>query len=322
MRAILTLFILVLSPLAALSDPLPSWREGAAKNRIITFVAEVTDPASERYVTRGDRIAVFDNDGTLWAEKPIYFQFLFALDRLRAMAEADPGVLSSDTLRAAAAGDMETVAAAGDEGLLEIVSTTHSGVSVEEFIALSRAWLDEARHADTGKAYDEMVYQPMLELLRYLRDEGFSTYIVSGGGVHFLRAFAEEAYNIPPHQVVGSEANLSYEVVDGTPVMMKEPGLFFLDDKAGKPVAIDRRIGKRPIFAAGNSDGDFQMLEWTTAGDGARFAMIVHHTDEEREWAYDRESHVGKLVRGLDEGPDRGWLIVDMKADWEQVWPD
>ncbi|MEO1532530.1 MAG: HAD family hydrolase, partial [Pseudomonadota bacterium] len=293
MRATLTLFITCLLPFGALADPLPSWRDGAAKDRILSFVSDVTDPASDRYVTVDDRIAVFDNDGTLWAEKPIYFQFLFALDRLRAMADADPSVLSSDTLRAAAAGDMEAVAAAGDEGLLEIVSTTHSSISVEDFIAESRSWLAEARHPDTGKPFDEMVYQPMLELLRYLRDEGFSTYIVSGGGVHFLRAFAEEAYNIPPHQVVGSEANLSYEVIDGTPVMLKEPGVFFLDDKAGKPVAIDRRIGKRPLFAAGNSDGDFQMLEWTTAGEGPRFAMIVRHTDAEREWAYDRESHVG-----------------------------
>ncbi|MEM9762029.1 MAG: HAD family hydrolase [Pseudomonadota bacterium] len=322
MRATLMLFITCLLPFTALADPLPSWREGTAKDRIVSFVAGVTDPASDQYVTPDDRIAVIDNDGTLWAEKPIYFQFLFALDRLKAMAAADPSVLSSDTLRAAAAGDMAAVAAAGNEGLLEIVSTTHSGISVEDFIAESRSWLAEARHPDTGKPFDEMVYQPMLELLRYLRDKGFSTYIVSGGGVHFLRAFAEEAYNIPPHQVVGSEVNLSYEVIEGTPVVVKKPGLLFLDDKAGKPVAIDRRIGKRPIFAAGNSDGDFQMLEWTTAGEGPRFAMIVHHTDAEREWAYDRESHVGKLVRGLDEGPDRGWLIVDMKAEWEQVWPD
>ncbi|MEO1724057.1 MAG: HAD family hydrolase, partial [Pseudomonadota bacterium] len=222
---------------------------------------------------------------------------------------------------AAATGDLETLEASGVEGLLEVVSVTHSGLSVAEFISESRAWLDTARHPETGRPFDEMVYQPMLELLRYLRDEGFTTFIVSGGGVHFLRAFAEEAYNIPPDQIVGSTGNASYDVVDGVPRIVKDPGIFFVDDKEGKPVAIDMRIGKRPIFAAGNSDGDFQMLEWTTAGEGPRLGLIVHHTDAAREWAYDRESHVGRLERGLDEGPERDWLIVDMADDWARVWP-
>ncbi|MEM6932547.1 MAG: HAD family hydrolase [Pseudomonadota bacterium] len=303
----------------AATDPLPSWNAGEAKERIVGFVEEVTRPGTDTYVTPADRVAVFDNDGTLWAEQPIYFQFFFALDRFREMAKADPSILTSDVLQAAVDGDMEAVLAVGTEGILEIISITHSGVSVESFVQDSRTWLDSARHPETGKPFDAMIYQPMLELLRYLRDEGFTTYIVSGGGVHFLRAFAEEAYNIPPEQVIGSASNASYRA-DG-PAIVKERGVFFLDDKEGKPLAIDMRLGKRPIFAAGNSDGDFQMLEWTTAGEGSRFGMIVHHTDEEREWAYDRDSHIGHLKRGLDEGPERGWLIVDMANDWVRVWP-
>lgn len=304
----------------ALADPLPSWNSGDAKSRITDFVERVSDPASTDYVTPAARIAVFDNDGTLWAERPVYFQFLFAIDRLREMAEADPTVLTNDLLRAAAAGDMETVAAAGEEGLLEIVSTTHSGLSVEAFIAEARAWLAEARHPGTNMAYEAMTYQPMLELLRYLRDEDFTTYIVSGGGLHFIRAFSEDAYNIPPEQVIGTTGNASYAEIDGAPTVMKDPGIFFLDDKAGKPLAIEARIGRRPILAAGNSDGDFEMLEWATAGDGPRFGLIVHHTDADREFAYDRESHVGRLDRGLDEADARGWLLVDMARDWARVW--
>ncbi len=322
MRLALPIYCVVglASPLAA--DPLPSWAAGETKTRIIDFVEAVTDPASETFVPEAARIATFDNDGTLWAEQPIYFQLLFAIDRLREMAEEDEGILSSDVLRAAAESDMETVAASGTEGLLEIVSTTHSGLSVDEFIAEVRDWLAEARHPETGMAYDAMIYQPMLELLSYLRDEGFTTYITSGGGLHFIRAFAEDAYNIPPEQVIGSTGNASYTDVDGTPTVLKDPGIAFIDDKAGKPVAIEGRIGRRPIFVGGNSDGDFEMLDWATSGEGPRLGLIVHHTDAEREFAYDRESHVGQLVRGLEEGPDKGWLIVDMAKDWDQVFPE
>jgi phosphoserine phosphatase len=305
----------------AAADPLPSWAEGAAKTRIIDFVERVTDPASPDYVTPADRIAVFDNDGALWAEQPVYFQLIYALDRLKEKAEADASILTSDTLRAAAAGDFEGMMTGGTEGLMEVLAVSHSGMSVEDFQADVRAWLDTARHPTTGMAYDEMIYQPMLELLAYLRDESFQTWIVSGGGVHFVRTFAAEAYGIPPEQVLGSATPTEYQVIDGVPTIVKQPGIAFVDDKAGKPVGIDSRIGKRPIFAAGNSDGDFQMLEYTTAGDGPRFAMIVHHTDSAREFAYDRESHVGRLARGLDEGPERGWLIVDMAGDWTKVWP-
>jgi len=318
-RALL-LAALALSTSPLLADPLPSWNDTEAKATILAFVEGVTDPASEAYVTPADRVAVFDNDGTLWAEQPVYFQLLFALDRLRDMAAADPSILTSDTLRAAAEGNLEAALAGGEAALLEIVTASHTGLSVEAFQAEVAAWLDTARHPTTGLAYDAMTYQPMLELLRYLRDEDFETYIVSGGGIHFMRAFAEEVYGIPPGNVIGSAGKTSYAVIDGVPTIVKDPGIAFIDDKAGKPVGIDTHIGKRPIIVGGNSDGDFEMLEWATAGEGPRLGLIVHHTDAEREWAYDRDSHIGRLVRGLDEGPERGWLIVDMARDWGRVW--
>lgn len=318
MRALLLAALVAAGGSSAAADPLPSWAETETKAAIIDFVERVTDPASPDYVTPADRIATFDNDGNLWAEKPVYFQLIYALDRLKEKAEADPSILTSDALTAAVEGDMDALAEAGVEGLMEILAISHSGISVEDFQADVRDWLETARHPTTGMRYDEMIYQPMLELLSYLRDEGFQTWIVSGGGVHFVRAFAEEAYNIPPEQVVGSTTPTEY--VDGQ--VMKLPGIEFVDDKAGKPVGIDSRIGKTPIFASGNSDGDFQMLEYTTSADGPRFGLILHHTDAEREFAYDREGHVGVLNRGLDEGPDRGWIIVDMARDWEQIFPN
>ncbi|MEQ3726340.1 MAG: HAD family hydrolase [Tateyamaria sp.] len=318
MRSLILAAALTLLACASWADPLPSWADTETKTAIISFVERVTDPASPDYVTPADRIATFDNDGTLWAEQPVYFQLIYALDRLKEKAEADPSVLTSDTLKAAAEGDLETVAAGGTEALLEVLAVSHSGMSVEAFQDDVRAWLETARHPKTGVRYDEMVYQPMLELLSYLRDQQFQTWITSGGGVHFIRAFAETAYNIPPEQVIGSSGPTEY--ADG--VVMKLPGIDFVDDKEGKPVGIDSRIGKRPIFAGGNSDGDFAMLEYTTAGDGPRFGLLVHHTDAEREFAYDRDGHIGVLNRGLDEGPDRGWVIVDMANDWTQVWPE
>jgi phosphoglycolate phosphatase-like HAD superfamily hydrolase len=301
------------------ADPLPSWNDTDAKAAIIDFVERVTDPASPDYVTPDARIATFDNDGTLWAERPFYFQFLYALDRLREMADADPSILTSDVLRAAAKGDLGPVLEAGEEGLLEVVAVSHSGMTVEAFQADVRDWLETARHPETGMRYDAMLYQPMLELLAYLRDEGFSTWITSGGGVHFIRAFASGAYNIPPWQVIGTRATVSYD--EENRVLMKEPEIGFIDDKAGKPVGIDQQIGAVPIFIGGNSDGDFAMLDYGSAQGGPFFGLIIHHTDAEREFAYDREGPVGKLVRGLDEGPGKGWLIVDMARDWEQVWP-
>lgn len=302
------------------ADPLPSWQDDDPKARILEFVESVTDPESDTYVSPASRIAVFDNDGTLWAEKPVYFQLLFAIDRIQAMAEEDPSIASSDALKAAVAGDVESLAASGHEGLLEVISMTHSGMTVDVFTEQARQWL-ENDHPETGLRYRDMVYQPMLELLSYLRDEGFKTYIVSGGGLHFIRAFAEEAYNIPPNQVIGTTNKASYQMVDGEPVIMKEGQIAFIDDKEGKPVAIDTRIGMRPVIAVGNSDGDFQMLEWSTSGDAPGLGILIHHTDGEREWAYDRDSAVGSLDRGLDEAGSRGWVLVDMAKDWEQVWP-
>jgi len=301
------------------ADPLPSWNDTEAKARIIEFVESVTDPASPDYVTPEARIATFDNDGTLWAEQPLYFQLIYAFDRLREKAEKDPSILTSEALRAAAEGDVAGALAGGEEGLVEILAVSHSGMSVEAFQADVADWLETARHPQTGMRYDEMLYQPMLELLRYLRDERFSTWITSGGGVHFIRTFAAEAYNIPPWQVIGSRAPATYD--EENRVLMKEPGIGFVDDAADKPVGIDQQIGMVPIFVGGNSDGDFAMLDYGSAQDGPFFGLIVHHTDAEREFAYDRESPIGKLVRGLDEGPAKGWLIVDMAEDWNRVWP-
>ncbi|SFC21398.1 HAD family hydrolase [Tropicimonas isoalkanivorans] len=304
----------------AIADPLPSWNDTGAKARITEFVDSVTDPTSEVFVPVAERIAVFDNDGTLWAEQPIYFQMLYALDILQQKAEEDPSILTSDVLKAAAENNLEGVMAGGHEGLLEVINVSHANITPEAFKSSAHEWLTTEDHPTTGLTYAGMTYQPMLELLSYLRDEGFATYIVSGGGVDFIRAIAGDAYNIPSQQVVGSEGTTTYAVTDGVPALTKEGGITFIDDKEGKPVGIMRHIGKRPIFAAGNSDGDFAMLEWTTAGEGARFGLLLHHTDAEREFAYDREGHIGVLNRGLDEGPDRGWLIVDMAEDWSRIW--
>jgi hypothetical protein len=308
------------SPL--LADPLPSWNDTPARAAIVAFVESVTDPAADTYVTPADRIAVFDNDGTLWAEQPVYFQLFFALDRLKEMAAADPSILTSDSLKAAAEGDLGPLMAGGEQALVELVMLTHSGLSVDAFEAEVADWIATATHPTTGRRFDQMTYQPMLELLSYLREEDFETYIVSGGGIDFMRAFTDRVYGIPPQNVVGSSGKSSYAVVDGVPTIMKDPGILFIDDKAGKPVGIETHIGKRPIFVAGNSDGDFEMLEWSTAGEGPRFGMIVHHTDAAREWAYDRDSHIGRLARGLDEAPAKGWLVVDMANDWRIVWPE
>ncbi|QDL90404.1 haloacid dehalogenase-like hydrolase [Paroceanicella profunda] len=313
-------FLLV--PVIASADPLPSWNDTGAKAAIIAFVDSVTDPDADTYVPEANRIAVFDNDGTLWAEQPAYFQLLYAIDVLKQKAGADASILTSDVLKAAAAGDMQGIMARGTEGLLEIINVSHAAITAEAFGANAHAWLTTATHPTTGRTYAGMIYQPMLELLSYLREEEFTTWIVSGGGIDFIRAIAEDAYGIPPWQVVGSQGNTSYALSgDGTPTLTKDGGISFIDDKEGKPVGIMRHIGRRPIFAAGNSDGDFQMLEWTTAGDGPRFGLIVHHTDAGREFAYDREGGIGVLDRGLDEADERGWLVVDMARDWGRVWP-
>ena len=321
MRLLAASSCLALISAAAHADPLPSWNDTDTKASIIDFVETVTDPGSESFVPVRDRIATFDNDGCLWTEQPVYFQALYAIDVLKEKAAEDPSILSSDILTAAAEGDMDTVMAGGVEGLLEVINVSHANTTVDAFQADAYDWLTTATHPATGLPYAEMVYQPMLELLGYLRDEGFTTYIVSGGGIDFIRSFADDAYGIPPWQVVGTEGTTTFAVEEGGAVLNKDGGVTFVDDKDGKPVGIIRHIGQRPIFSAGNSDGDFAMLEYTTSGEGARFGMLVHHTDAEREFAYDRDSHVGQLNRGLDEGPERGWTIVDMAQDWGKVFP-
>lgn len=310
----------VLAATPVIAEPLSSWNDGAAKSRILEFVSAVSTEGSETFVPVADRVAVFDNDGTLWAEQPVYFQLFFAMDRLKALAAENPDILTSDVLKAAAEGDLAKVAEAGTDGILEVINASHGNVSVAQFTAEVRDWITTAKHPTKDVLYTDLTYQPMLELLDHLRDNQFDVYIVSGGGIHFMRAFAEEAYGIPPQNVIGTQTTSEYRVVDGVPMIFKTPGIAFIDDKEGKPVGIDTHIGKRPILAGGNSDGDFQMLEWTTSGDGPHFGLLVHHTDAERAWAYDRDSHIGRLDAGLDEGPDRGWLIVDMKEDWAQVF--
>ena len=267
------------------------------------------------------RIAVFDNDGTLWAEQPVYFQLIYAVERIKRLAPEHPEWKTEDPFKSVLAGDMKTALAGGTHAILELVMASHAGMTSEDFAAAVRDWIASARHPDTGRLYTDMTYQPMVELLDYLRRNDFKTFIVSGGGIDFMRVFAEETYGVPPENVVGRSIEAKYEVRDSGPVIVKVPEINFVDDKEGKPVGIYQHIGRRPIFAAGNSDGDFQMLEWTAAGDGERFMLLVHHTDAEREWAYDRESHVGRLDKALDEARARGWTVVDMKRDWKVIYP-
>jgi len=300
---------------------LPSWNEGPAKDSIVQFVHRVTTKGGPDFVPPNERIATFDNDGCLWAEQPAYFQLLFAIDRVKKLAAQHPEWKTKQPFKAAIEGDMHALAESGEKGLLELVMATHAGITTEEFAAAVSDWLETARHPTTGRPYTKMVYQPMLELLDYLRANGFKTYIVSGGGIEMIRVFAEEVYGIPPEQVVGSSIKTKYELRDGKPVLVRLPEIDFIDDKAGKPVAINQHIGRRPIAAFGNSDGDLQMLEWTAAGEGPRLCLYVHHTDADREWAYDRDSHIGRLDQGLDEARKQGWTVVDMKRDWKVVFP-
>lgn len=318
--------VILLTPLVAAaslatSDPLPSWNDGKAKTAILSFVSGVTDEDATTYVPPASRIAVFDNDGTLWAEQPNYFQFLFAINRIKELAALHPEWETEEPFASVMRDDKEGMFAASEEALIEMLLTVHGGMPAREFKKTVADWLASARHPKTGKAYSEMVYKPMLELLAYLRVNEFKTFIVSGGGIDFMRVFVEDVYGIPPEQTIGTRLKAEYEVRDGKPAIVKQRELAFFNDKAGKPVAIHQIIGRRPILAFGNSDGDFQMLEWTTAGDGMRLGMLVHHTDAEREWAYDRDSPIGRLNRGLDEANDRGWVVVDMARDWAKVFP-
>ncbi len=306
---------------ASAAEPLPSWNDGAARQRIVDFVAKVTDPTSASYVPPAERIAVFDNDGTLWSEQPVYVQLAFALDRVKALAPQHPDWQTREPFASLLKGDVSSALAGGEHAIAEIIMATHAGTTTDEFAAIVRDWLATARHPKTGRPYTRMVYQPMLELLDYLRANGFKTFIVSGGGIEFMRPWTEQVYGIPPEQVVGSSIKTRYELRDGRPVLVRLPELDFIDDKAGKPVGIQQHIGRRPFLAFGNSDGDFEMLEWTTAGDGPRLGLIVHHDDGGREYAYDRKSHVGRLDRGLDEAGRRGWVLVSIKDDWRTIYP-
>src|SRR5438067_3301171 len=307
--------------IAHAADALPSWNDTAPKKAIIAFVEKVTKEGSSDFVPPNERIATFDNDGTLWAEQPLYFQFLFAIDRVKALAPQHPEWKTKEPFASLLKGDMKTALTGGEHAFLEIVAATHSNLTTEEFDRIVKEWLATAKHAKTGPLYTEMVYQPMLELLAYLRENGFKTFIVSGGGVEFMRTFADKIYGIPPEQVVGSTGKLKFDLGDGTPVLVKLPEVQFIDDKDGKPVGIQMNIGHRPIAAFGNSDGDLQMLQWTAAGSGARFCLYVHHTDAEREWAYDRNSSIGRLDKGLDEANAKGRTVVSMKDDWKTIFP-
>jgi hypothetical protein len=303
------------------SDPLFSWNEGKSKQSIIDFVNEVTNEASPDFVKPKDRIATFDNDGTLWSEQPYYFQLQFALDRVKVLAPDNPEWKSNPLFQAVLDNDIKKVLSFGEHGLIELVMATHAGMTTEEFSQIVKDWINTAKHPKTNKLYKEMVYQPMLELLDYLRVNGFKTFIVSGGGVDFMRPWSEEVYGIPAEQVVGSSGKVKFEMREGQPVLVKLPEINFIDDKDTKPVGIHQFIGKRPIAAFGNSDGDLQMLQWTAAGDGAKFMMYVHPTNADREWAYDTESHIGRLDKGLDEANQKGWVVVDMKNDWKVIYP-
>lgn len=326
MKTKLSLFLFVSAVALGIlraADPLPSWNDTTAKKAITTFVEKVTAEGSPDFVPAPGRIATFDNDGTLWSEQPAYFQLLFAFDRVKALAPQHPEWKEKEPFASLLKGDLKGVAASGEKGLMEIVAATHAGMSTEEFEKIVEDWIATARHPKTGKRYTEMVYQPMLELLAYLRQNGFKTFIVSGGGIEFMRPWTEEVYGIPPEQVVGSSIKTQYEWNDGKPVIMRLAEVNFIDDKAGKPVGINSHIGRRPIAAFGNSDGDRQMLEWTQAGGGAKLMMLVHHDDAAREWAYGPDSKIGTFSDSLlEEAGKSGWTVISMKDDWKTIYPD
>ena len=316
------LWLILLWPLLLqAAEPLPSWQEGPSKHAIVAFVQAVTTDSSRDFVSPAERIAVFDNDGTLWSEQPLYFQMLFALEEVKRLAPQHPEWKQQQPFKAVLDNDQKTLTDSGMEGLMKIIGATHTQISTQAFLANVRTWLAKAVHPKTHKPYTEMVYQPMLELLAYLQANGFKTYIVSGGEVEFMRAWTEDVYGVPPEQVIGTTFTGEYQYNEGKPVIMRMPKLALNDDGPGKPVSIEAVIGRRPILAFGNSDGDQQMLQWTAAGDGKRFMGLVHHTDAQREWAYDRESKVGKLDKALDQAKAQNWTVVDMAREWRTIYP-
>lgn len=300
---------------------LPSWNDTPTKQSIISFVEDVTDENSPNFIKIEDRIATFDNDGNLWAEKPYYFQLRFAIDMIQKMAPEHPEWKNDALFQAAINNDLKTILQSGEEGLVKLIMTSHTGNTAEEFQANVVEWIKTAKHPQTGRLYKEMVYQPMLELLDYLRDHDFKLFIVSGGGIDFMRAFADEVYNIPKDQIIGSSIETDFVITEEGPKIIRLPELNLNDDKKGKPIAINRYIGRIPVFASGNSDGDLQMMQYTASGEGKRFMLYLHHTDADREWAYDRNSPIGRLDKGLDEAAKNGWTVIDMKKDWKLIYP-
>jgi phosphoglycolate phosphatase-like HAD superfamily hydrolase len=312
---------LLFPALGSAQAPLPSWNEGPAKKAVIDFVARVTKEGGPDYVPPAERIATFDNDGTLWAEQPLYFQLFFALDRVKELAPKHPEWKDKEPFASLLRGETKNALAGGEKAILEIIMATHAGMTTDEFEQIVKSWLATAKHPSLKVPYTEVVYQPMLEVLAFLRASGFKTFIVSGGGVEFMRAFAEKVYGIPPEQVIGSTGKQQFEMRAGKPVIVKLAGIDFVDDKEGKPIGIQRVIGRRPIAAFGNSDGDLQMLQWTCGSKGTRLCMFVHHTDDKREWAYDRKSSIGKLDLGLNEAQSKGWTVTSIKRDWKVIYP-
>jgi phosphoserine phosphatase len=312
--------LVFVTTIAQAADPLPSWNDTAPKKAIVAFVEKVTKEGSPDFVPVPERIATFDNDGCLWSEQPMYFQAFFIFDRIKQLAPQHPEWKTKEPFASVLKGDVKSALSGGEHALVEMAMATHAGMTTEEFERIVTDWIAAAKHPKTGRLFTEMVYQPMLELLAYLRANGFKTFIVSGGGIEFMRPWTERVYGIPPEQVIGSSIKTKFELRDGKPVLVRLPEINFVDDKAGKPVGIQMHIGRRPTAAFGNSDGDLQMLQWTTAGAGPRFALYVHHTDAEREWAYDSKSSIGRLDKGLDEAEAKGWTVVDMKNDWRRVF--
>ncbi|UXI04545.1 HAD family hydrolase [Photobacterium sp. TY1-4] len=306
--------------MASTTDPLPSWQDSAVKKQIIAFVTQTTTPGSDDFIAVADRIATFDNDGTLWSEKPIYLQVYFAIDRVKAMADQHPEWKTTEPFASLLKGDIEALSAQGLDGIMKLVMASHGNMTTEAFHQAVRDWLKTAKHPTTGKPYTDMVYQPMLELLDYLRANDYQTFIVSGGGIEFMRVWAPEVYQIPTANIVGTTLKAEYTYIDGKPVIRRLSELDFVNDKAVKPVTIQNFIGKRPVMAFGNSDGDLQMLQWTKTGPGPRLSLIIHHTDDKREWAYDRDSSVGRLDKSFEVGKKEGWLFVDMKNDWKTIY--
>jgi len=303
-------------------DPLPSWNEGATKTSIINYVEDVSNVKSENFIAIPDRIATFDNDGNLWSEQPAYFQLFFAIDRIKALASEHPEWKTEQPFKAVLEDDMKELAKHGEHGLLELVMASHAGMTTHKFENIVKDWLAKARHPRFDRPFTELVYQPMLELLQYLRDNDFKTFIVSGGGIEFMRPWVEEVYGIPADQVVGSSIKTEFDYNNGNPVIRRLAEIDFIDDKAGKPIGIHKFIGRIPVFASGNSDGDLQMMQWTASNRHKSFMLYLHHTDAEREWSYDRESHIGRLDKGLDEAKEKGWTVIDMKEDWNRIYPD